>query len=538
MQRSPSTTVARRFAAQDAHAHEVVPDTSPEGQAALLAAAKNSPSESLPSAVVAKAVPFYQNDRIASTRVHRDPISQRATAAMGAEAMTIDNHIFLTAEAASNEETIGHELSHVDKNTRGIVETGHDNGAGAAVTDPRQGSEVAAKTDGAAFKAGETTAPSLTAQRTATTATDRAVQRAAGSPTVQGAAQAPTVQRMESPPRGRRGSGSYDADASASSSESEHGRDADSSPDREELHRRILQHQEESGNIDDLLERTQNLASLDIPRFRAVRGQNREADTLPGSSPASAPPTTTSSSAGTAGTAPAATATAAPEPLPELPENTLLAPLRTLLMRELHAGGAQKKLKVTLKVDAGDLPRRNLGHVWIEINGSKGEQASFGFYPFGAIPAISDVQGGVRCPDPHRKTTHRESKNVTLRQIANGYRVAHEKALADYNLTQHNCTTFAGEAWKAITGQDIPQTWLTGYGLLGTVVPTPAGAADGVASHQAPRLENRRARMRPFAESPLRGVIPGAGTADQVADRMARAGLSQSSSSESSEEVD
>ncbi|MFE6161322.1 DUF4157 domain-containing protein [Streptomyces sp. NPDC056486] len=167
VQRSVSSTVARA-AQEDEHAHVVVPDTSPEGQAALVADARNSPSESLPSAVVSKAVPFYQNEKIASTRVHRDAVAQRATAAMGAEAMTIDNHIFLSAEAANNEETIGHELSHVDKNTRGIVETGHSNGAGVTTTDPRQGSEHAAGVDGHAYAAGEATAPSVTAQRKTT----------------------------------------------------------------------------------------------------------------------------------------------------------------------------------------------------------------------------------------------------------------------------------------------------------------------------------------------------------------------------------
>ncbi|MEU4485399.1 eCIS core domain-containing protein [Streptomyces purpurascens] len=155
-----SSTVARA-AEEDGHAHEAVPDTSSEGQAALVAAAWNSPSESLPSSVTAKAVPFFQNDKIASTRVHRDAIAQRATAAMGAQAMTINNHIFLSAEAAGNEETIGHELSHVDKNTRGIPETGHSNGAGLSTTDPRQGSERSAGIDGAAWAAGESTAPSV-----------------------------------------------------------------------------------------------------------------------------------------------------------------------------------------------------------------------------------------------------------------------------------------------------------------------------------------------------------------------------------------
>ncbi|MEU0843795.1 DUF4157 domain-containing protein [Streptomyces sp. NPDC005962] len=158
-------TVARAEE-EDGHVHEGVRDASPEGQSALVAAAMNSSGESLPSSVVAKAGAFYQNDGLSSTRLHRDAVAQRATAAMGAQAMTIGNHIFLSA-ATANEKLIGHELSHVDKNLKGIPETGHSNGAGVTVTNPRQDSEQAAEKDGDAYAAGRATAPSADAQRAA-----------------------------------------------------------------------------------------------------------------------------------------------------------------------------------------------------------------------------------------------------------------------------------------------------------------------------------------------------------------------------------
>ncbi|MEU5311222.1 DUF4157 domain-containing protein [Streptomyces sp. NPDC021562] len=175
VQRSaPGSTVART---EDEHGHSEVHDTSPEGQSALLAAAMSSSSESLPSSVVAKAGAFYQNDRLSSTRVHRDAVAQRATAAMGAQAMTVGNHIFLSAGTAGDDKLIGHELSHVDKNLKGLPETGNSNGAGVTITDPRQDSEQAAERDGSAYAAGQATAPSLAAPRAAANDSHGPVQR-------------------------------------------------------------------------------------------------------------------------------------------------------------------------------------------------------------------------------------------------------------------------------------------------------------------------------------------------------------------------
>ncbi|MEG3627515.1 eCIS core domain-containing protein [Streptomyces poriticola] len=177
VQRSPHDTTVARAAEEDEHVHGGEQETGPEGQSALLAAAMNSPSESLPSSVVARAGAFYQNDALASTRVHRGEVAQRATEAMGAQAMTVGHHIFLSAGAAGEERLIGHELSHVDKNLKGIPETGHSNGAGVTVTDPGQDSERAAERDGNAYAAGERTAPSLTASRSTANGPTGPVQR-------------------------------------------------------------------------------------------------------------------------------------------------------------------------------------------------------------------------------------------------------------------------------------------------------------------------------------------------------------------------
>ncbi|MBG0855018.1 DUF4157 domain-containing protein [Streptomyces spinoverrucosus] len=176
VQRSSDDVTVARAEEEDEHVRGRVQDTSPEGQSALLAAAMKSPSESLPSSVVAKAGAFYQNDALSSTRVHRGAVAQRATAAMGAQAMTVGNHIFLSAGTAG-EKLIGHELSHVDKNLKGLPETGHSNGAGVTVTDPKQDSERAAEQDGNAYAAGKPTAPSVVAPRKAANGSHDPVQR-------------------------------------------------------------------------------------------------------------------------------------------------------------------------------------------------------------------------------------------------------------------------------------------------------------------------------------------------------------------------
>ncbi|MFE0419462.1 eCIS core domain-containing protein [Streptomyces tendae] len=165
-------TVQRRFA-PDSHqhgagcGHDGIDDRSPEGQHQLLKEAKESPSSSLPGGFLGKAVSFYDNPALAGARMYTGPVAQRATAAMGAEAMTIGMDVFLGPSAIGNEEILAHEASHLDKNSRGIKETGSASGGSPAVTDPGQSSEVAAANDGAAFKAGHSTAPSLVAQRAA-----------------------------------------------------------------------------------------------------------------------------------------------------------------------------------------------------------------------------------------------------------------------------------------------------------------------------------------------------------------------------------
>lgn len=163
-------TVQRRFA-PDSHqhgagcGHDGIDDRSPEGQHQLLKEAEKEPSSMLPGPFLDKAVPFYDNPGLAGARMHTGPVAQRATAAMGAEAMTIGMDVYLGPSALGNVEILAHEASHLDKNSKGIKETGSASGGSPAVTDPGQSSEVAAANDGAAFKAGHTHAPSIVAQR-------------------------------------------------------------------------------------------------------------------------------------------------------------------------------------------------------------------------------------------------------------------------------------------------------------------------------------------------------------------------------------
>ncbi|MEW2573750.1 DUF4157 domain-containing protein [Streptomyces sp. NPDC047070] len=490
-------------------------DNSPAGQKALLDAAMASPSRSLPDSLLAEATPFFQNPNLSATQLHDNPVAQRATTALGAQAMTVGTHIFASPEVVTNKKVMGHELSHVNENLKGIRETGNSNGAGVTVTDPNQGSERKADRDGVSFGAGASAAPSVVTQRTATQDADRAAGHGT-APTAGGA-----VQRMESPPRGRRNGEGYEADASAS----------DSSPERRELHNRIEQELAGGTDLDDLVGQTDRL-NVDGPNFRRIRAVHPSGPAAYQSSESDsdAPGTTT--------------AGPAQEQLPELPEHTLLTPLHDLLTRELHKGGAHKKLKVTFKVDQGSPELQSAGgHAWIEITGSKGKPVSFGFYPDSRDyqRLFGSVQGGVHCPDGYSssgRATHHESKQVALKDIIAGYHLVHGKALADYSFTTHNCSTFAGDVWQAMTGQTLPRNWLTVHGMLSTVVANPYAYGQGLESHQEERYQNRLERMRPLAEGPMRALIPGPGDADEVADRMARAKYSQSSSSQSSEEVD
>ncbi|MFK8910338.1 DUF4157 domain-containing protein [Streptomyces sp. YS-3] len=134
-------------------------ESEPLDQVALLNDAINSPSQPIADPIRKEAEAFYQTD-LSPARVHSDTVAQRATAAMGAEAMTIGHHIFLPPQAARKKEIVGHELSHVSDNLSGLKETGNTNSAGVTVTDPGQGSERKAEANGAAFAAGAGSAPS------------------------------------------------------------------------------------------------------------------------------------------------------------------------------------------------------------------------------------------------------------------------------------------------------------------------------------------------------------------------------------------
>ncbi|WP_416531283.1 DUF4157 domain-containing protein [Streptomyces coelicoflavus] len=173
LQRSVGNHAVQRLIGRDEHqhgagcGHDGFDDKSPQGQVQLLNEAMATPSSPLGGSLRSEAESFYQTD-LSPTRVHDNPVAQRATAALGAQAMTVGTHVFLGPQAAGRKDVIGHELGHVKENLSGVRETGNDNGAGLAVTDPGQGSERAAEADGAAFGAGAKIAPSVAARGAAT----------------------------------------------------------------------------------------------------------------------------------------------------------------------------------------------------------------------------------------------------------------------------------------------------------------------------------------------------------------------------------
>lgn len=200
LQRLADPGVVARDAGPDQHVHDAGcghdggEGVDPAAQSALLASALSSPSRPLPGALRAEAESFYGND-FSGARIHDSQVAQRATEALGAQAMTVGAHVFLGPGAAGDKEVMGHELGHVDKNLRGIRETGDDNGAGLSVTDPGQDSERTAAADGAAFAAGAATAPSAGAGHQEA-APAGAVQRSAGA--VQRSADDAAIARIRS----------------------------------------------------------------------------------------------------------------------------------------------------------------------------------------------------------------------------------------------------------------------------------------------------------------------------------------------------
>ena len=520
LQRAIGNRAVARALAHDEHVHgadcghgpvqrRAAVDTS-DAPAEILKAALASENLPIETSTLRKAQSVYQNDRLSLGRVHTGPLAQRAVEAFGAKAMTVDTHIFFGAGAEHDTATAFHEFGHLDKNTRGIAESGTDNGGGVPVTDPNQSSERTAATDGAAAARGAEVAPSV-AQR----AVDQGAAMGAGPGAGPAdAVQRVTVQRMENQRRHRRRSGDeYEADASGSPSS------AGTSPERREMRRRVEEANLDLGGLQDRLAGLQ-----DIQPFRRMPPRVPTGDTPESLSPELSESSTSSES---------------PERPPELPENEKLTPLHDLLMEELNKpGGVNRKMKVTFKVAEGTAnPFASMGHSWIEISGSAGS-TTVGYFPAArdGIPLFQSVPGGVHCPDPvarYGRPTQYEEKRRPLKDIIRGYHLINEQSQADYNWTLNNCTTFATSVWKTITGKEIPHEWLTLYGLLSTAIATPHGAGEGLQAHQERRHERRIDETAPRFEGVMGATLfPGPGTPRQKAERKVRGKYHQSSSSD------
>lgn len=124
-----------------------------------------SPSQAPSGAMASEMSSYYGGHDFSPARVHTGPVAQRAAEAMGAKAMTIGNHVILPPAAAKDKATVAHEFDHLRNNMNGVVEKGPNSVGGVPTTDHRQGSEVTANHNGAAFAAGEKVAPSIAAQR-------------------------------------------------------------------------------------------------------------------------------------------------------------------------------------------------------------------------------------------------------------------------------------------------------------------------------------------------------------------------------------
>ncbi|MEY9858131.1 hypothetical protein ABH935_003744 [Catenulispora sp. GAS73] len=213
LQRAVGNQAVSRVLAQEEHVHgagcghgavqRAENAETVEAPAQTLDAALASASRPIESGTLKKAQSFYQNDRLSQGRVHTGPLAQRATAAFGAKALTVGTHILFADGAEHDPATAGHEIGHLDKNLRGIRETGTNHGS-VTVTDPNQGSEREAAIDGDAFAQGAEVAPSLAAQQAG------GRQAAAGQDTATGAEaasdttlQRATVQRARDSDRRR-----------------------------------------------------------------------------------------------------------------------------------------------------------------------------------------------------------------------------------------------------------------------------------------------------------------------------------------------
>ncbi len=114
-----------------------------------------------------------------------NPIAQRATAALGAEAMTVGKHIFLGPKAVGNTKTLRPRGQPPRQEHQGHPRDGQQPRCRPSpVTDPGQGSERAADTDSDAFMSGAGTArPSSPSEASggAGGRHDQAVQRSTGT---------------------------------------------------------------------------------------------------------------------------------------------------------------------------------------------------------------------------------------------------------------------------------------------------------------------------------------------------------------------
>lgn len=160
LQRSVGNRVVAQLIAGERHVHDDACGHAPTVQRALVDAAVRSPGRPIEPSRREQLESFHQED-FSAVRVHTGPVAQRSAEAIGASAFTVGEDIVLGED--SDDETLGHETSHVKQQRAGRV-SATDNGAGMGISSPRDPEERSAAADGAAFRAGARHARSVAAE--------------------------------------------------------------------------------------------------------------------------------------------------------------------------------------------------------------------------------------------------------------------------------------------------------------------------------------------------------------------------------------
>ncbi|HEY1704245.1 MAG TPA: DUF4157 domain-containing protein [Trebonia sp.] len=135
LQRTLGNRAVSRLLDEEQHVHDGAGGYDPAAQRAAVEEVLSGSGNPLSVPVQAKMEAKIGNGAdFSGVRMHTGAAAERATAAVGARALTSGNHVVIGKEGA-DESTLLHELTHVDQQSKGEV-SGTDNGAGMSLSDP------------------------------------------------------------------------------------------------------------------------------------------------------------------------------------------------------------------------------------------------------------------------------------------------------------------------------------------------------------------------------------------------------------------